>query len=73
MKKKIITVVAGILAIILIVVVSEHSQDTTSHHDSNVSASKWTKKSFDKLKIGDFNKNQTVQAMRALSLNISTR
>ncbi|APS41703.1 Phage protein [Weissella jogaejeotgali] len=57
MKKKIITVVAGILAIILIVVVSEHSQNTTSHHDSNVSASKWTKKSFDKLKIGDFNKN----------------
>ena len=57
MKKKIITVVAGILAIILIVVVSEHTQDTTTHHDNNVSANKWTKKSFDQLKIGDFSKN----------------
>lgn len=55
MKKKIITVIAGIIAIILIVVVSDHYQGTTGSSDNTASSHKWTKKSFDQLKVGDFN------------------
>lgn len=55
MKKKITTVVLGIIAIILIVVVSTHFQNSSTTTQSNISSDKWTKKAFDNLKIGDFN------------------
>lgn len=56
MKKKITTILLGIIAIILIVTVSVHFQNTSTSSQTHISSNKWTKKSFDDLKIGDFNK-----------------
>ncbi|CAM4348410.1 protein of unknown function [Weissella hellenica] len=57
MKKKIITVVLGIIAIILIVTVSTHFQNSATTTQNNISSNKWTKETFDGLKIGDFDQS----------------